>query len=224
MSIEMIHLRKLLMLFYAEPRLQTSKLREDIRSVLSREAGVSSSGSGTGQDFYGCFWADAKGHALSRGDLHGFVQFRVERSAGRRNLYPKLRDGFLQWWDKGRRWTNEPFRPIPSPHARFALEGLGTVKIENVLAVRDAANADHFVYPYFSPEPALSEEAARLGLWLMRVALPAVNINEMRILDVIRGRTFSVDRQELQGDEEAIFRRRYTALRRRWQELRDEYP
>ena len=219
MSLDIIHLRKLLMLMYAEPRLQTSKLREDIRADLAREDG----GSGSGPDFYGCFWADAKKHAFHRGDLHDAVRDRVARNSGRGRLFPQLRDGFLGWWDRGRRWTNEPFQEIQSPHNRIPFDGLGTVKVENILAVRDAGGVDHFTYPYFSERPILGEEAARIGLWVINQALPTLPIGEIRILDIIRGRTFSVDRLALQGDEETIFRRRYAVLHRRWRELRDEY-
>ncbi|HVG02856.1 MAG TPA: hypothetical protein VM842_08190 [Nitrospira sp.] len=220
MSVEMIHLRKLLQLFYLPPNRQTTKLREDIRNDRDRESG----GSGSGPDFFGGFWADAKGHVFGRGDLHESVRGRVESNPGRQRLYPALRDGFLRWWNERRRWTNEPFQPAEVPHARYVIERLGTVKVENVLAVKDAAGADHFVYPYFCEEPELRDEAARLGLWLLQAALPRLDPAELRILDVIRGPTFSVDRNPLQGDEEQIFLRRYTSLHRRWLELKEEYP
>jgi hypothetical protein len=97
------------------------------------------------------------------------------------------------------------------------------VKVENILAVKDAAGADHFVYPYFCEEPSLGDEAARLGLWLLQAAFPRLDPTELRILDVIRGTTFSVDRHPLQGDEQQIFLRRYSALLRRWRELKEEY-
>jgi hypothetical protein len=47
--------------------------------------------------------------------------------------------------------------------------------------------------------------------------------NEIRILDVIRGRTFSLDRMPLRGDEEVEFRRRYSELLRQREALRWEY-
>jgi hypothetical protein len=219
MSIEMIHLRKLLQLFYLPANRQTSKLREDIRNDRDRDGG----GAGGGPDFFSGFWADAKGHVFGRADLHDGVRTRVESNPGRGRLYPQLRDGFLRWWNERRRWTNEPFRPAEVPRARFALEGLGTIKIENMLAVRDARDADHFVYPYFCEEPLLSEEGARLGLWLLQRAFPHLAPEELRILDVIRGETFSTDRLPLRGDEEQVLRRRYQALLQRWRELREEY-
>jgi hypothetical protein len=98
-----------------------------------------------------------------------------------------------------------------------------TVKIDNILSVRDGLNAERAIYPYFSPEPVLSEEAARFGLWLLINALPDVSPEEFRILDVIRGRTFSLDRNPLSGDEEGDFRRRYAALLHRRDLLRKDY-
>jgi hypothetical protein len=219
MSVENIHLRKLLQLFYLPPNRQTSKLREDIRNDRDRDSG----GLGSGPDFFGGFWADAKGHVFGRGDLHEGVRGRIESNPGRKRLYPILRDGFLRWWNERRRWTNEPFQPAEIPRARYVMDGLGTVKVENVLAVKDAKGADHFVYPYFCEQPELGDEAARLGLWLLQAALPRIDPLELRILDVMRGRTFSIDRTPLKGDEEQIFRRRYGALLRRWRELKEEY-
>ena len=219
MSIEIIHLRKLLQLFYLPPNRQTSKLREDIRNDRAREGG----GAGGGPDFFSGFWADAKGHVFGRGDLHEGVRTRIESNPGRERLYPRLRDGFLGWWNERRRWTNEPFRPTEAPRARVTWDGLGAVKIENMLAVRDARDTDHFVYPYFCEEPALGEEAARLGLFVLQRAFPHIESEELRILDVIRGETFSTDRFALHGDEEAVLRRRYAALLTRWRELKEEY-
>jgi hypothetical protein len=68
----------------------------------------------------------------------------------------------------------------------------------------------------------LSEDAARLGLWLLAAALPAVSSDAIRILDVIRGQTFSLDRTPLRGDEEEDFRRRYLELLRLRDVLRSE--
>lgn len=219
MSIEMIHLRKLLRLLYLTPNRQTSELRADIRQNIAREDGMASGGG----DFHGPFWSDARDHVFHGRDLHDSVRARIESNPGRERLYPRLRDGFLQWWNERRRWTNEPFQQLQAPHARYALDGLGTVKIENILAVRDAAGADHFVYPYFAEAPLLGQEAARLGLWVLGEALPYQAIEDMRILDVLRGQTFSVDRQPLQGDEEEILRNRYGALLSQWRALYDEY-
>ncbi len=81
----------------------------------------------------------------------------------------------------------------------------------------------HFIYPYFSPDPTLSDEAARVGLWAIGKGLPNLSIDDVRILDVIRGQTYSVDRNELRGNEEEILFRRYQAALVEREQLRREY-
>lgn len=197
-----------------------SALRSDIREDIAREAGIAEGGG----DFYGPFWRDAKDHVFGLADLRQTTAVRIDANPARANLYPRLRDGFLVWWDKKRRWTNEPFRPADQVKAKFVLADLGaTIKIDNILSVRDAHDEDHFVYPYFSPEPALQNEAGRLGLWVLGQALPAVHFEELRILDVIRGETFSEEKSPLKGDEGEVFYRRYIAALELYDKLRKEY-
>jgi hypothetical protein len=220
MALDGIHLRKLLKILFLDPKARQSAIRADIREDIKREAGQNSSGG----DFYAPFWSDAKDHVFGLSDLNDMVRQRIAANLRRRNLYPGLRDGFFAWWNERRRWTNEPFRPGRSLKTRFPFPGLdASVKIDNILSVRDGLNAEHIVYPYFAPEPVLSEQAARLGLWLLTTALPDVPPEEIRILDVIRGRTFSIDRTPLQGSEEEVFRRRYAELLQQRDHLREEY-
>lgn len=220
MSLQTIHLRKLLKLFYLDRSRQTSELRADIRSEIARDAG----GSGEGGDFHGPFWSDAKDHVFHRSDLRDTVRMRIESNPSRGRLYPRLQDGFLQWWDERRRWTNEPFQPIEAPRARHIFSSLqATVKVENLLAVRDARGTDRFVYPYFSEIPPLPEEGGRLGLWMMSQALKGKRIEHLRILDIIRGETFSVDRNPLHGNEGTIFEAKYASLLNLWHGLWKEY-
>lgn len=220
MSLQSIQLRKILKILYSEPNRRISALRSDIRTDISREAGDA----GGGGDFYGPFWKDAKDHVFGLSDLHASVDGRITNNVNRRNLYPRLRDGFLTWWNERRRWTNEPFRQGGQVKGSFTFPSLGAVvKIDNVLSVQDGNGETHFVYPYFSPEPILQDEAARLGLWLLQQGLPDVPSAELRILDVIRGQTFSIDRFPLTGNEEQIFLRRYQAAIEEWNALRREY-
>jgi hypothetical protein len=222
MSLRNIHLRKLLKILYSEQNRRISSLRSDIREDIIREEGHAPGGG----DFYGPFWRDAKDHAFSRSDLIVCTEARIASNPARANLYPRLRDGFLLWWDQRRRWTNAPFLEVDSPKTHFAFPGVNAVvKVDNILAVRDGQNRDRHIYPYFSPDPTLSEEAARIGLWLLIEALPAVESDSFRILDVIRARTFSVeeDRNPLIGNEEEIFRDRYIAVLDEWDRLRREY-
>ncbi|MEX0921296.1 MAG: hypothetical protein WD489_07625 [Rhodovibrionaceae bacterium] len=220
MALEKIHLRKLLKILFLDPNRTRSAIRTDIREDIAREAGGNSSGG----DFYAPFWADAKNHVFGVSDLHESVSQRIDSNYRRRDLYPKLRDGFLLWWNERRRWINEPMRPGQSAKAQFEFPRIAaTVKVDNILSVRDGLNAERYVYPYFAPEPVLSENAARLGLWLLSSALPEVPAESLRILDVIRGQTFSLDRTPFQGGEEEDLRLRYVELLRQRDALREEY-
>lgn len=220
MSIEVIHLRKILRILYSTPAQRTSALRSDIREDIARAGGSSVSGG----DFYGPFWRDAKDHLFGFGDLHDATEQRIASNPRRENLYPQLRDGFLLWWNERRRWINEPFQQLDAPKGKYVFADIGaTVKVESILAVRDGRNADHFVYPYFSPTPTLGDEASRLGLWLLREALPKIDPSELRILDVIRGQTFAIERSPLQGNEGDIFSAKYRATLKEWGRLWAEY-
>lgn len=220
MSLQSINLRKLLKLMFLQgPRLVTA-LRTDIREDRDRESGSAEGGG----DFYGPFWKDAKDHVFGDTDLRDTTRIRIEGNDKRANLYPQLRDGFLLWWDERRRWTNAPFQRVDVPKSRFQVPGLDTtVKVDCMLAVRDGRGDDYYVYPYWFPQPELSVEAARLGLWLLGQALPRIPAGELRILDTIRGRTYALDRTPLLGNEAAVFARRYTAIAELRRALRDEY-
>ncbi|MEP9400963.1 hypothetical protein [Sphingomonas sp. VNH70] len=221
MALNRIQLRKLLKILFLDPNARRGEIRADIRDEISHETGTSSSG----PDFYGPFWSDAKRHVFGVADLHALVEDRIEANDRRANLYPQLRDGFLAWWNVRRRWTNEPFMPGPSVSGTVDFPDLNaTVKVDNVLCVIDGTGERHVIYPYFSPSPELSAESARLGIWLLSIALPNVPFEEIRILDMIRGITFSVDRYPLQGNEETEFVRRYAAALDERAILRREYP
>lgn len=220
MALDRIHLRKLLKLLFLEQRQLVAALRGDIREEIAREAGDSDGGG----DFYSPFWFDAKQHSLGFVDLATCVDERIAANSGRSNLYPQLRDGFLTWWNERRRWTNEPFTPGNALKAHFPFPGINAVvKVEGILSIRDGRNVERYVYPYFAPVPTLGNEAARWGLWLLGRALPNVDERELRILDVIRGVTHSLDRNPLNGNEEAAFRARYTEVLRQREVLRDQY-
>ena len=220
MALDNIHLRKLLKILFLDPNQRQSELRKDIREELVREAGRESGGG----DFHVPFWADAKSHIFGNADLHISVAARIAANERKARLYPMLRDGFLLWWNERRRWTNEPFRQGEFLKTRFLFPGLdATVKVDGILSVRDGRDEAHVVYPYFSEKPELSEHAARLGLWLLTNALPSIPSHEIRILDVIRGRTFSIDRLPLNGSEETDFRQRYAAALEARARLRAEY-
>lgn len=220
MALHNIHLRKLLKIFYLEKNRKTSALRADIREDIARDSGEF----GGGGDFYAPFWFDAKNHVFEKRDLREATLERIAANPGRARLYPLLQDGFLLWWEEKRRWQNKPFKPSDWIKGNLKIEDIkANVKIDNVLSVRDSRGADHFIYPYFSPEPVFREEAARLGIWAISKALPELTINDVRILDVIRGNTFSPDRNPLLGNEEEVFLKRYGETLGQWNELRREY-
>ncbi|MEL1250667.1 hypothetical protein [Aurantiacibacter gilvus] len=220
MSIYKINLRKLIRMFFAPENLKVSLLRGDIRSEIAKAAGYETGGG----DFYVPFWRDAKDHTANHTDLFRSVDSRIESNERRENLYPRLRDGFLLWWNERRRWTNEPFEEIPSPKGALYFEELGAaVKIENFLALRGSEGDLHFVYPYFSPNPELSEEGARLALWAIKEANLGIDDECIRVLDVMRGRSFSFAGLEFTGNERHEFIEKYQFLISDWESLWSEY-
>ena len=222
MSIHSIRLRKLLQIMYADTRLRTSKIREEIRNEIRAEEGAS----GGGGDFHTPFWADARSHVLGVQDLRDAVKDRIAGNKCRMRLYPALRDGFLSWWEDKRRWRNEPLNLLPTPaHASLVIPELMTeVKIENVMSLESGPDFQRLIYPYFAEKPSLSEEAGRLGLWAMQEALQGYyEVADMRVLDVLRGRTFATNDLPFQGNERSIFVSRYASIIADWERLRKEY-
>jgi hypothetical protein len=110
MSIERINLRKLLQLFYADPRLRRSLILADIRNERYRAEG----GGGNGGDFYGPFWADVKEHAAGRSNLVDTTAARIEANPARGRLYPFLRDAFLEMWSETMRCGLHPVLLTPA--------------------------------------------------------------------------------------------------------------
>ena len=221
MSLQSIHLRKILKIMYLQGSRRISALRGDIRDEIARENDEDGGGGG---DFYGPFWRDAKDHVFGTSDLRDQTELRIASNAGRATLYGRLRDGFLLWWTERRRWTNEPFHPSNVIKTVCRLPNVdAAIKVANILSVRDGNDEDHFVYPYWFPEPSLNEESARLGLWALTQAFPNIDPEEFRLLDVMRGETYSVERNPLRGDEATIFQRRHAGALAEWRALREEY-
>lgn len=222
MSIRSIHLRKLLCLMYAPPNVRTRILRADIRSDRDKSLGHDDGGG----DFHVPFWSDAKRHVLGEADLVTSVASRIAGNKRRERLYKALSKGFLTWWNDRRRWRNEPLTLLPAPaKAKLQLPALAsTVKVENVLGLDSGPSFERLIYPYFSEEPPLAEDAARLGLWAIRTALPETyKLEDMRILDVLRSASFGTLDCALRGDEETEFIRRYQVVLAHWGELKKEY-
>ncbi|MER8484593.1 hypothetical protein [Mesorhizobium sp. M1322] len=221
MSLKKIHLRKLLTLMFAEDSKRVSMLRADIRDGLRKQAGAKSEGG----DFHVPFWHDAKGHVNGEKDLWVAVAGRIATNKGRERLYPNLRDGFLDWWDNKRRWTNEASRSeLLAVKGAIELPELEcTVKVENLLALAIGDSKNRIIYPYFSEEPPLSIDGARLGLWAIISSVSKYPPDEFRIIDVIRGQSFATSDIVFNGQEKAEFIRRYGALLVTWEKLWEQY-
>lgn len=221
MSIKKIHLRKLLKAFALPENKLTSMLRQDIRLEISKENGTNEGGG----DFHGPFWSDAKDFALNGADLPLNTEARIQSNRARKRLYPELLSGFMNWWNNKRRWRNEDIEPYTTNiKAQFEIEGVGgVVKVENFLGISIGDNLNRLIYPYFAETPELTEQNARMGLWLLSVAFPKNNIEDFRILDVLRAKTYSIEDCPLSGTEQRDFTYRYRQIVDRWQELRHEY-
>lgn len=221
MSVLDIPLRKVLQLFYAEQKLRRSILKNDIRLDLKKEAGGTRS---QGGDFYLPFWSDVKKHISDVADLKDLTAARVESNKNFKRLYPLLRDGVLDLLNEKLRWSNEPLEIIPqSVHGNLQIEKLGgLIRIRDAIHARVREKYTRVVYPYFSENPALSEEGGRLGLWAMQQALTKLDPNDMRIIDPLRGVFFSPETTPLRGDEEMVFHERYELLIKEWECLKRE--
>ncbi|WP_024574895.1 MULTISPECIES: hypothetical protein [unclassified Afipia] len=220
MSIEKIHLRKLLRLFYAKPNIQRRILLEDVRTEEKKDLEEQDSGG----DFHGPFWADAKNHVAGTLDLREQTKIRVASNKTRQRLYPLLTNGFLSVWEGKIRWRNEKFEFNPkTAKGQFSLDELGAiVKVENILAVKIWDGTGRAIYPYFAENPVLPIEGARLGFWAMQEALMEFGIDDFRILDVLRGAYFRPVDIPLQGNERVLFIQKYRAILTEWKKIRDE--
>lgn len=221
MAIDRMSLRKILRLFYAPKSKRVSLLREDIRRSLEKEEDLQESNA---RDFFGPFWSDAKKHAVGEVDLLEQTKLRVKASSQRANLYPLLAKGFLSWWNEKRRWKNEPLELLKDGvRGRYEFEGLGVVRVENLLALQADGDFRRLIYPYFSHVPVLPEEGARLGLWLLGEALPLHSGSDMRVFDVLRSSSFALTDVPLLGNERKLFISKYEALTEEWHKLRLDY-
>lgn len=221
MAFDEIGLSKLLNAMQGTPAQQTKLLREDIRREIQKKIASSEGGGG---DFYGPFWADVKRHVAGEHDLRQATPARIANNYRRERLYPLLQAGFLRWWDTERALHPGPVKVVEaSVKGRHEIEGCGTVKVENTLAYTFAGGPRTVVQAYFCEDPSLSAAAARLGLWLMSQCIKTCSISQLRLLDVLEGRSFSIVEAPLQGDEEDVFRLRYSALSQARHQLKAEY-
>jgi hypothetical protein len=220
MSMEKVHLRKLLQVFYASQRERRRILVADIRNDLAKADGADNGG-----DFYGPFWADAKNHVAGQSDLREQTASRIQGNKNRARLYPLLTESFLNLWNEKMKWRNEKFETYPiSVSAQLPINELNAiVKIENVVAVRIPDGSSRIVYPYFSESPELPIEGARLGLWALKEALSDFRAEDFRIIDVLRRSYFRPLETPLQGNERGLFVQKYDVVLKEWRKIRREF-
>lgn len=221
MSLEKVQLRKLLKLLYLDRAGLISALREDIRNDINKSPEDDSGGG----DFFGPFWGDAKKFIAGQIDIRDATSDRINKNRKRRRLYKLLLEGFLGWWNEKRRWRNEPIALAErSPSGLHQLEGTGlTIRVENFLALKGGDGSRRAIYPYFSEEPALSKEAARIGLWILSKTVSDYAIEEIRILDVLRGASYGSADCPFEGNEQEIFVAKFNHIKSEWDRLRKKY-
>lgn len=203
MSLNSFHLNKALKLFYLSDKRLVSEIRKEIRLEIKKNK----PGNKGGGDFYAPFWSDVKKHIVGSADLKDSCGERILANDTKKNLYPDLRDGFIDWWQNTRKWKNHPVTLIEdSVKNRKLFEHYKTtVKVENLLAIKIDDEHNRYIYPYFYQEGPLSEEAGRLGLWLISDLFQSYDLSEFRILDVFKAKIFSLSDHPLLGNEENIF-------------------
>lgn len=217
MTIDVIHLRKLLKFLQLNPAQTRSALRREAYEDRRREEFPDEGGG----DFHAPFWSDAKAYVTQGSDLNDAVDYRIQRNDRRARLYPMMRDRFLEWWEEFERGTNETLVPQEERvHARHRFEDLGiTVKVDNLLALGLGEDRHQLIYPYFSEAPPISPRWARVGLWVMAETLEAYSVDDMLIVDIHRARAFSTRTTPLQGDEGEMLAARMSELRDIWNEI-----
>ncbi|GLI22658.1 hypothetical protein GGQ86_002418 [Xanthobacter flavus] len=217
MPLAEIPLNKAVQLFFASDSKRTEILRKDAyRSARSRPKA-------NGGNFHTAFWSDAKDHVAGLLDLREATSERISKNPKCKRLYELLRDGFLQLWNEKRRWLNEPVKIVAKNiHGQFECHPCA-VSMRGALHVRAGDFYSRIVYPYFSEEPELGEDGARLILWAMIEALPAHDPEEMRIIDVIRAKSYSIANCPLRGDEFELFEEKISLIADEWERLRRSY-
>jgi hypothetical protein len=220
-SIQIINLNKLLSLCALPENKLITALKSDLNAERKKLAGRKSGGG----HFHHPWWDVAKDHVIGEADLEESLPFLIAGGINRDRLYPMLTEAFLRWLDEFRRTTNLVISVSEEEvHKHYAVPGMGlTVKVDNLLALRLGEDNHRLVYPYFTETPVLSEEWARVGLWLMREALSEFDFTQMEILDVLRSRSFRGSSVFLRGNEESLFAAKYQRMVQLWTHFRPEY-
>ena len=221
MTVKMTNLNKLIRICASPDAAATTALREDLRNERDSLLGLSSGGG----HFQHPWWNAAKKHAVGMCDLQDETDLLVQASDRRKRLYPIYTKSFLVWLKNLKIGTNHQLTWLPTHvHTHYAVPGLElTVKVDNLLSIQIGSDRYKLIYPYFAERPSLNPSWGRVALWLMGDALSEYSRTEMEILDVVRGFGYSGSSTFLKGDEESMFKARYSALLEQWLSLRSEY-
>ena len=221
MPQQSINLNTLLSWFSMPDNKMKAKVREAARSYINKQQGLNSGGG----DFHMPFWRDAKHHLAGTADLREATQLRISENKRRERLYNLLTDNFLRWWGEKKRWTNEgvSFAYVPVKGTYEIPEYNAIVKVHNSLTIQIGGQPLKSFYPYFTEDPALSDDIAKIGLWVMTQAIPEVPDEQLRILDVLRFKSYSQKKHPLVGNEEERFLGLYTQVNRYWEGFCTEF-
>ena len=221
MTVRVMNLNKLIRICASNESATTAALREDLRNERDNLIGLPTGGG----HFQHPWWKAAKDHAVGLCDIESETALLIEALDRRKRLYPIYTNSFLKWLENLKRGTNYQLTWLPEHiNTHYVVPGLElTVKVDNLLALRIGPDQHKLVYPYFSEKPPLNSIWARVALWLMSDALSEYSRTDMEILDVVRGLGHSGASVFLKGDEEHIFKERYTALVKEWISLRPQY-
>lgn len=194
-----------------------SELRTDIRNEIKKDAGEGSSGG----HFYMPFWSDVKLHVLGVADLSDSTRARIAADRNKRKLYPLLEAGFLKLWDRG---GNQNVALIDkSPKGKYEAESHDLIiKVDNIMGIT-INNQERLGYPYWFPDPTLSKEAARVGLWATSNALADQKSENIRIFDIMRSSFYSLENTPLEGNEETILLKNFERISELRKKLKLEY-
>lgn len=218
MSLHTARLSKILKIAYADDRLSRKDIFDDVSEYIRKENNPEKASSGGG-DFHGVLWAAFK-DCIFEYDPDSFdqiVKALIDANSRRKRLFPPLAQGLKSWGLEKQRWMNEEIKRIKSPTGTITVDGLDiALKVNNILALEIVGKGNRYIYPYFSEEPTVTKEAARVALWQLHQTLPDLDINEIRILDVMRGKSYSVADVPFVGDEQTLFEHHIKSIMQRW--------
>lgn len=208
MSLHRAQLSKILKIAYADEAYARSIINNDVSAFIRKENMPNDTQEGGG-DFHSPIWAAFKNSVFMQDPLafEQKVSEQIIMNHRRSRLYPILAKGLKAWGMEKRRLMNESILRIPSPRGKVLLQGFDDVefKVNNFLSLEIMGKGKRLIYPYFSEKPILTNEAARVGLWQLQKSFPGYDQDVFRILDVIRGESFSIAEVPFKGDEQHLF-------------------